>query len=102
MEPKELILAIKEGFSQGVAALHNEQEDAEEADKKAFYVSPKKHKKHHDFVGSQILFFDWVRETVVKTVVRLLIIGTFGIFGLGLAVFFYLKGLGIIEKLVGG
>jgi hypothetical protein len=107
MGPQELKEAIKEAIKE----VHSESSD----EHKPFWVDREMHFKHHDsiatigldtheehhdFTGGWLEFWKWVRETVVKTIVRIVVGGTLVLLTAGLVA--WLKYHDEISKVFGG
>jgi ABC-type sugar transport system substrate-binding protein len=62
-----------------------------EAKRKAFYIEPENHYKHHEFIDSMIDFMKDGKKTIFRTAVRLIVVGFFVLLIGGLVAWWKIK-----------
>jgi hypothetical protein len=111
MGPQEIAEAVKEATTAAIKEYHKSMQDEEKPfwiDRENHFrhhdsltsIGIEKHEEHHDFTGGWLEFWKWVRETVVKTVVRIVVGGTLVLLTAGLVA--WLKYNDEISKMFGG
>lgn len=73
MNEETIKAAVVEGIREGLDHVVHAGVSDDEAKRKAFYVPPEQHYKHHQFIDSFVQFVDEGRTTVFRTVVRAMV-----------------------------